>query len=204
VGPPRAGQGAVPPVCAGRVGGHGPAPGGREPRERRRDLELHTIGDQTRFTMVHRAPAAAAGPAAGRAAKAAKAAPAAAPANGRGAKRPAARPAAARKAAPPRAKRPHARPPAPRRRGSSPAAPEVQPRQARLRAHLRRPRRRRRGRSRSRVLYWFRTPPGVKVGRAALDPEAIRLIEERNPDVVFDWPRILKGEGRPAERRGRA
>jgi hypothetical protein len=64
---------------------------------------------------------------------------------------------------------------------------------------------RRRGRSRTRILYWFRTPPAVRVGRAALDPDAIRLIEERNPDLVFDWPRILKGEAaEPAERRGRA
>ena len=40
---------------------------------------------------------------------------------------------------------------------------------------------RRRGRSRTRVLYWFRTPPGVKVGRAALDEDAIRLIEAAQP-----------------------
>jgi hypothetical protein len=61
---------------------------------------------------------------------------------------------------------------------------------------------RRRGRSRARILYWFRTPPGVRVGRAALDPEAIRLIEQRNPDLTFDWTRILKGEGgEPQERR---
>jgi hypothetical protein len=53
----------------------------------------------------------------------------------------------------------------------------------------------RRGRSRSRILYWFRTPPGVKVGRSALDEDAIRLIEQHNPDVDFDWTRILKGGG---------
>jgi hypothetical protein len=53
---------------------------------------------------------------------------------------------------------------------------------------------RRRGKPRSRILYWFRTPPGVRVGRAALDEEAIRLIEEHNPDVQFDWIRILKGQ----------
>jgi len=47
------------------------------------------------------------------------------------------------------------------------------------------------------VLYWFRTPPGVKVGRAALDAEAIRRIEELNPGITFDWPRILKGQGIP-------
>jgi hypothetical protein len=57
---------------------------------------------------------------------------------------------------------------------------------------------RRRGRSRSKILYWFRTPPGVRVGRAALDEDAIRLIEAHNPDVEFDWTRILKGQGAPA------
>jgi hypothetical protein len=34
----------------------------------------------------------------------------------------------------------------------------------------------------------------VKVGRAALDEDAIRLIEEHNPDIEFDWTRILKGQ----------
>jgi hypothetical protein len=53
---------------------------------------------------------------------------------------------------------------------------------------------RRRGKSRSRILYWFRTPPGVRVGRAPLDEDAIRLIEEHNPDVEFDWTQILKGQ----------
>jgi hypothetical protein len=48
------------------------------------------------------------------------------------------------------------------------------------------------------VLYWFRTPPGVKVGRAALDEDAIRLIEQLNPGIEFDWTRILKGQGGPA------
>lgn len=51
----------------------------------------------------------------------------------------------------------------------------------------------RRGRTHSRILYWFRTPPGVRVGRAPLDEDAIRLIEESNPGIEFDWPRILKG-----------
>jgi len=31
------------------------------------------------------------------------------------------------------------------------------------------------------------------VGREALDPEAMRLLEEHNPDVSFDWARLLKG-----------
>ena len=50
------------------------------------------------------------------------------------------------------------------------------------------------GRSRQRILYWFRTPPGVKVGRPALDEEAIRWIEEHNPDIEFDWPKILQAQ----------
>lgn len=58
---------------------------------------------------------------------------------------------------------------------------------------------RRRGRPRSRILYWFRTPPDVRIGRAALDEDAIRLIEEHNPDVEFDWTRILKGQDAPIE-----
>ena len=53
---------------------------------------------------------------------------------------------------------------------------------------------RRGGRSRPRLLYWFRTPPGVKVGRPALDEAAIRWIEENNPDVEFDWPKILEAQ----------
>jgi hypothetical protein len=55
----------------------------------------------------------------------------------------------------------------------------------------------RRGKTRSRILYWFRTPPSVRVGRAALDEDAIRLIEEHNPEVEFDWTRILKGQETP-------
>jgi hypothetical protein len=56
---------------------------------------------------------------------------------------------------------------------------------------------RRRGREQSRVLYWFRTPPQVKVGRAAIDEDAIRALEDAYPGVTFDWTRIL--EARPPE-----
>ena len=38
----------------------------------------------------------------------------------------------------------------------------------------------------------------MKVGRAALDEDAIRLIEQLNPGIEFDWTRILKGQGTPA------
>jgi hypothetical protein len=56
---------------------------------------------------------------------------------------------------------------------------------------------RRKGRSRQRILYWFRTPPDVKVGRPALDEEAIRWIEEHNPDIEFDWQKILEARPTP-------
>ena len=58
---------------------------------------------------------------------------------------------------------------------------------------------RRRGKSRPRILYWFRTPPGVRIGRSALDEAAIRLIEEHNPEIEFDWTRILKGQDAPVD-----
>jgi len=50
----------------------------------------------------------------------------------------------------------------------------------------------RRGRSTSRVLYWFRTPPNVKVGREPFDEYIRRELEKQNPDVVFDWRKILE------------
>ncbi len=67
---------------------------------------------------------------------------------------------------------------------------------------------RRQGRGGSRILYWFRGPVDVKVGRSPIDEEAIRLIEEHHPNVSFDWPKILGGheeereETRPARRPG--
>jgi hypothetical protein len=44
---------------------------------------------------------------------------------------------------------------------------------------------------RPRVLYWYRTPPGVRVGRPPFDEEARRRIEAQYPDVTFDWPTIV-------------
>ena len=55
------------------------------------------------------------------------------------------------------------------------------------------------GRSKQRLLYWFRTPPGVKVGRPALDEDAIRWIEEQNPDIQFDWQKILEAQPPPPQ-----
>src|SRR5688500_17293025 len=42
-------------------------------------------------------------------------------------------------------------------------------------------------RQRSRILYVFRTPGGVRVGRNPLEPEVLRQIEAQNPDIAFDW-----------------
>ena len=44
---------------------------------------------------------------------------------------------------------------------------------------------------RPRLLYWYRTAPGIGLGRAPLDEDAIRTIEEQHPDIDFDWPAIL-------------
>ena len=49
----------------------------------------------------------------------------------------------------------------------------------------------RRGKSRPRVLYWYRTPPNIKVGRAPFDAEVQRALEAQNPNVVFDWRKII-------------
>lgn len=46
--------------------------------------------------------------------------------------------------------------------------------------------------ARPRVLYWYRSAPAVRVGRPALDEDAIRVIEEQHPEIEFDWPNILE------------
>jgi hypothetical protein len=48
-----------------------------------------------------------------------------------------------------------------------------------------------RGRTRTKVLYWFRTPPGVKIGREPFDEQTQRTLESKYPSVQFDWPRIM-------------
>ena len=52
----------------------------------------------------------------------------------------------------------------------------------------------RRGKSRPRVLYWFRTPPNVKIGREPFDDDVRRALEAQNPNVTFDWRKILETE----------
>jgi hypothetical protein len=50
----------------------------------------------------------------------------------------------------------------------------------------------RRGKSVSRVLYWFRTPPEIKVGREPFDAAVRQALEAQNPDIRFDWRQILE------------
>jgi hypothetical protein len=50
----------------------------------------------------------------------------------------------------------------------------------------------RRGKVRQRVLYWFRSPPDVKVGREPFDQNVRRALETQYPDVEFDWRAIIE------------
>lgn len=52
---------------------------------------------------------------------------------------------------------------------------------------------------RTRVLYWYRTPPGVRIGRKPFDEEVQRTVEQQNPGVAFDWPAIIKAEMPPPD-----
>ncbi|MFM2130167.1 MAG: hypothetical protein RL477_1713 [Pseudomonadota bacterium] len=44
---------------------------------------------------------------------------------------------------------------------------------------------------RTRVLYWYRTPPGVRLGRKPFDDEVQRALERQNPGLTFDWDTIV-------------
>jgi hypothetical protein len=48
----------------------------------------------------------------------------------------------------------------------------------------------RRGKTRQYVLYWFRTPPNVKVGREPFDPVVMHALEAQYPGVRFDWEQL--------------
>jgi len=47
------------------------------------------------------------------------------------------------------------------------------------------------GKGRPRLLFWFHTPPQAKVGRAPFSDEVRTMIEAQNPDISFDWARIM-------------
>lgn len=44
---------------------------------------------------------------------------------------------------------------------------------------------------RAQVLYWYRTPPGVRIGRKPFSEDVQRMLEAQNPGVSFDWPAII-------------
>ena len=45
-------------------------------------------------------------------------------------------------------------------------------------------------RQRTKILYLFRSPGGVRVGRNVLDPDVMRRLESANPGIAFDWPAV--------------
>ena len=45
-------------------------------------------------------------------------------------------------------------------------------------------------RQRTKILYVFRTPGGVRVGRDPLEPEVQRQIEAQYPDIPFNWSAV--------------
>src|SRR5688572_5773934 len=49
-------------------------------------------------------------------------------------------------------------------------------------------------RQRSRILYVFRSPGGVRVGRASLDAGVRREIESQHPQIEFDWKSVLANQ----------
>jgi hypothetical protein len=53
--------------------------------------------------------------------------------------------------------------------------------------------------SKPRILYWFRTPPGVKVGREPFDEPVKRALEAMNPGIRFDWKKLASDTLPPPE-----
>jgi hypothetical protein len=46
----------------------------------------------------------------------------------------------------------------------------------------------------SRILYVFRTPGGIRVGREALDADVLKQIEAHHPDIEFDWNAVFHNQ----------
>jgi hypothetical protein len=63
-------------------------------------------------------------------------------------------------------------------------------------------------RQRSRILYVFRTPGGVRVGREPLEADVLQDIESLHPEIAFDWKSVVANrqliESAPEPRRRRA
>jgi hypothetical protein len=64
-------------------------------------------------------------------------------------------------------------------------------------------------RQRTKILYVFRTPGGVRVGRDPLEPDVQRLIEAQYPDIPFNWnavretQQVIETAAEPRRRRPR-
>lgn len=64
-------------------------------------------------------------------------------------------------------------------------------------------------RQRTKILYVFRTPGGVRVGRDPLEPEVQRQIEAQYPDIPFNWyavretQQVIESAAEPRRRRPR-
>ena len=49
-------------------------------------------------------------------------------------------------------------------------------------------------RQHSRILYVFRSPGGVRIGRDPLEPEVLEQIEAHHPDIAFDWKVVRENQ----------
>jgi hypothetical protein len=47
------------------------------------------------------------------------------------------------------------------------------------------------GKGRPRLLFFFRTPPQMKIGRTPFSADVRQMVEAQNPGVQFDWARIM-------------
>jgi hypothetical protein len=65
-------------------------------------------------------------------------------------------------------------------------------------------------RQRTKILYVFRTPGGVRVGRDPLEPDVQKQIEGQYPDIPFNWhavretQQVIETAAEPRRRRPRA
>jgi hypothetical protein len=48
------------------------------------------------------------------------------------------------------------------------------------------------GPQRTRVLYLFRSPSHLKIGRRPLEPEVMEALEHTHPDLTFDWQALQR------------
>jgi hypothetical protein len=49
------------------------------------------------------------------------------------------------------------------------------------------------------VLYWYRTPPGIRVGREAFDESTRRALEAQYPDLSFNWSQLTARAAEPPD-----